>query len=288
MPLGEYSELDKCHWVKFINSSGEEIPPYAALRVTGTTTRNGEPFFTVAKPTSSEQKWYAINGAAAVSAGQVGECTFTPQAIARYSGGSLTVGDEIGPQNNSWDLQSGGKNFFYLGTKSNNRSLTLIEAVQVNSTASTTETVAHFAFAGKNGQTVTAASTEIEVEFDTTGAYGDCSIGTGGSSNRFIVKKAGLWQHLIRFDVFPEAGASGWQIISSCDVKSHTLAGSHDAALIDLDGNDTDQPLRCVATFYGWIANPTTEIWASVSAGAGGNITLTRMEQQVVYLGTTS
>lgn len=139
MPLGEYSELDKCHWVKFLNNSGETIPPYGVLRVTGTTTRNGQPFFTVAKPTSAKQKYYPINGAAAVGAGQVGECTFSPQAIAALAS-SPSVGTELGPVNNSWTLSTSGEGFYYFGTKANDRSLLLGEVVQVASPTSSSTT----------------------------------------------------------------------------------------------------------------------------------------------------
>jgi hypothetical protein len=139
MPLGEYSELDKCHWVKYINSSGETIPPYGVLRVTGTTSRNGEPFFTVAKPTAAKQKFYPINGAASVAAGAVGECTFSQQAIAAL-GSAPSFGTELGPVNNSWTLSTSGTGFYYYGSKSNNRSLLLGEVVQVASPTSTATT----------------------------------------------------------------------------------------------------------------------------------------------------
>jgi len=130
MPLGEHTELDKCLWVKFVNNSGETIPPYSVLRVTGTTARNGEPFFTVEKPNSTQQKYYPINGAAAVGANQIGECTFSQQAIAAHES-APSYGTQVGPVDGEWTLSTSGEGFYSFGNKPNNRGLLLGEVVQV-------------------------------------------------------------------------------------------------------------------------------------------------------------
>jgi hypothetical protein len=291
MPDGNWTPLDKCHWAPFVNATSEKIPPYAVLRITGTQTVKGRAYFRAGKPNSTVQDWYALNGAAAVAAGGIGECTFSPQAIAQYSGSSVSAGDNIGPAANSWTLTNSGTtadSFVYLGDRSSNRGLNLVEVVQISGSAAAQDTSADYAFAGRNGQTVTSGST-AEVQFDQTGAYGDTSI----SGNHFVLETAGLWEHMVRFDVQPEAGPnSTWQIITTCDVKSVfssvATGSSEDIAFVDLDGNDSASPARCVASWTGWISNPTAEVWAEVGAGDGGDLTLSRMKSSIKLLGTAT
>ena len=118
MAIGQWTVKDKAHWVPFRNDSGEEIPPYSVLQISGTTSIGKKTYFTVVKCSSADEAWYPVNGEAAVSSNTYGECTFTPQAIVAFAGDVPDYGDEAGPVPDEWPIGSGGKGFFILGPKS--------------------------------------------------------------------------------------------------------------------------------------------------------------------------
>jgi hypothetical protein len=50
-------------WLAFRNDSGETIPPFAVLRITGVVTIAGRAVLTVSKPNADGGTFYAVNGA---------------------------------------------------------------------------------------------------------------------------------------------------------------------------------------------------------------------------------
>lgn len=101
--------------IPFVNTSGEEVPAYACMKVVGTTTVNGRYILEIDKPDEYGAQWqHLINGPVAVPDGGYGTCTGNfPTRIA--STGS-TAGELYGPRNNSWELTSNTGGFRALET----------------------------------------------------------------------------------------------------------------------------------------------------------------------------
>lgn len=93
-------------WVTYRNDSGEEIPAYALLRITGVATVNGQTLFTAAKPNASTTHLiWAFNSDIVVASGatNLGLCTFDFPAIAKINAGAAPVLNEMwGPTDAQW------------------------------------------------------------------------------------------------------------------------------------------------------------------------------------------
>lgn len=116
---------------KFTNNAGEDIPAFAVLRVENTTDAklSGTGIkYTVAKPDTSENQVYLVNGYLKVLDGQpgVGMAPEVDDFIVLYDEGDAeappTVGEEWGPDE-SWELKSTGTGFIIVGGAADGRVL---------------------------------------------------------------------------------------------------------------------------------------------------------------------
>jgi hypothetical protein len=284
--VGSISRLQQNAWSPFQNVSGESIPAFAVMRVTGTAVINGMPAITCAKPNATSYNFYVINGPHDVQNGAYGQCTYGPSVVVRYNTGtSPTLDAEWGAVNGSWLLGSGGTGFRVVGVIDSAKFSDggILEAIQLKSQASE---AAEYGFAQKAGQTINAGSSDVVLEWDTSGAYGNMTASTG--SYKFVIGVDGLYKHLIRFDAYAATGTNAsWTIFSSVDCKSVTNASSYQAGSIDIDGNTDDKPARCMACFTGWVLSEGDTVWAAVDAG-DENVVVANMDQNLIYLGASS
>ena len=108
------SAAENQQWWPVRNDSGEEIPPFACMRITGmfapftssdgTFTRVGvaNMGFTVSKPnTFASQYSHMFNGPVAIAAGAVGQGAYGQVMLGR---GNFSAGASVGPISGSWDL----------------------------------------------------------------------------------------------------------------------------------------------------------------------------------------
>jgi hypothetical protein len=119
------------------NDSGEEIPAYACLRITGTFTPFDEVVsnfiaiqgvanygFTVAKPnTWGAQFMHCFNGPMTIGVGKVGQATFGRIMLAKQltSEPTLTTpGSHLGPVKDEWFLSSSSGGFINLNGSTEN------------------------------------------------------------------------------------------------------------------------------------------------------------------------
>lgn len=107
--------------IPFRNDSGETIPAFAVMRVTGATGLGSIPVLTVAKPNTAFQRRYLVNGPLAVS-GASGQNTFGLGTWAEQSAFVLyddantpAYGEEWGPSNGSWEIKKYRYGFHILG-----------------------------------------------------------------------------------------------------------------------------------------------------------------------------
>lgn len=108
--------------VPFKNESGETIPAYGVMRITGVSTGQSVPVITVAKPSSTFQRLYLVNGPLQVSGDSSrsdlrGFGTWAEgAAFVLYDDASTPAyGDEWGPQNGSWEIKKNRYGFFVIG-----------------------------------------------------------------------------------------------------------------------------------------------------------------------------
>lgn len=102
-PLGDM------HWREFRNDSGEEIPAFACMRVTGAeVVSTGRVALTVGKPnTFGAQYNHVFNGPLKVANGKYGLCTRSDGAAALYDSadGTPAFGESWGPRDATWKLK---------------------------------------------------------------------------------------------------------------------------------------------------------------------------------------
>lgn len=105
--------------IPFRNDSNETIPAYAVMRVTGVVTTQSIPVITVAKPSSTFQRLYLVNGPLAVaSSGELPAFgTWADQAgfVLYDDANTPAYGESWGPSNGSWEIKKYRYGFTILG-----------------------------------------------------------------------------------------------------------------------------------------------------------------------------
>lgn len=92
----------------FRNTSGETIPPYACMQVTGTSVDTGRTYFDVTKPSDVDGTSgpYLFNIHREVSPGEYGISDAGIESRASVSGGTISSGTRLIPVVDSWSLES--------------------------------------------------------------------------------------------------------------------------------------------------------------------------------------
>jgi hypothetical protein len=106
--------------VPFYNDSGETIPAYGVMRVSGVQTRGAVPVITVNKPSGTFQRLYLVNGPLPVSGSSSQEPNFgtwaSEAAFVLYDDSNTPAyGEEWGPSNGSWEIKKYRYGFHILG-----------------------------------------------------------------------------------------------------------------------------------------------------------------------------
>ena len=110
-------------WIEFRNDSGEEIPAFGVLKITGSVTiARGRYGLTAIKPSSATVNVFALNGRKAVPAGganaSYGMCTLDWPAFAAYdtNDGVPGIGTVWGPKSGQLTMAKGNPGFAIAGT----------------------------------------------------------------------------------------------------------------------------------------------------------------------------
>ncbi len=129
----------------FRNDSGEEIPPWGAMKVTDATMEDGKAIVVVDKPEAISQI-LLFNGARAVADGNRGVAQSGPVYRVTYTGTAPTNGRVVGHINGQWYLDDAAGGFIVIG--------------EVSADADTMFVMEHHEpMAGKSNGTITAGST---------------------------------------------------------------------------------------------------------------------------------
>ncbi len=105
--------------IPFRNDSGEEIPPFAVLRVDGIVDRDGQWVKKVFKPDDTYRLTYLVNGPAKIPVGGFGDATDGryPCIVAKETG-TFAFEDAWGIANNSWTLHRWTPGGFFIQAES--------------------------------------------------------------------------------------------------------------------------------------------------------------------------
>lgn len=258
-------------WLPYRNDSGEEIPAFAVLRITGVTERNGQALLTVAKPNSTAYAQYAINGSTVVPANGYGRLTFDTPAVALYDSGlSPSVGDLLGPEDGEWALTTGG-NFMALGGTAGSGSLSRL-FVQATTTSSTRPIVQ---FKGDSLPLAITSATYSDVPLSSTkiGETADTDLFTVStstddvtfpslSSEYYKVTVTARISHLSAGDTFEIYGqryrSSSWSNLSSNARVTDSLGtGLHNISLTFLADFAEGEKLKFITKLFAGTGNCT-------------------------------
>lgn len=99
--------------ISFRNDSGEEIPAFAAMRITGVAMVDDQIVVTVNKPNSSTFETL-INGPQAVASTEIGSGYKYGILQAKVESGR-TLGETLKAKSSSWELEDGTGPFIFLG-----------------------------------------------------------------------------------------------------------------------------------------------------------------------------
>ena len=102
--------------IYFRNDSGEEVPPYACMQVTGTVDSNGQNFFTIDKPAdedgTSGAYLFNLHRPVAIDEFGIGDAGVEARAL---SGGSLNPSDRASASTGSWEVKQANGGPFICG-----------------------------------------------------------------------------------------------------------------------------------------------------------------------------
>ena len=96
------------------NDSGEEIPSYACMRITGTVEAGGQNYVKVDKPNTSAAL-YVFNSQAAIEIGGYGVAQSGPVYRVYKSTGTVTLYDRWRPTASQWYMSKGAGQFAVVG-----------------------------------------------------------------------------------------------------------------------------------------------------------------------------
>lgn len=104
--------------VRVVNTSGEVVPPFAVMRVVSTTVVGGTITHSIAKPNSTFQRMYLVNGPISIAAHSGAEGLakwLTSGGFVMYESGSPTVGQSWGAKSGQWSLSQHRPGFLIKG-----------------------------------------------------------------------------------------------------------------------------------------------------------------------------
>jgi len=164
------SVWDNYFWIPFRNDSGETIPAYSSVKITGVVSGGARTTLTVDKPDSSATM-FATTGPFSVPADAYGSACVSVHRVAKFTG-SVSSGNRCKPKSADWVLEedSSGQ-FVCLGVIDSTKSLGLFIQDQVSS---------------GGVKFVKAPSGGIPGRVGTLLGYANCTIWTEASSTKQI------------------------------------------------------------------------------------------------------
>lgn len=231
MTHGFEGRIDNSHWLPFRNVDTETVPAFAVMKVSGTETLLTRTLLQCEQPDGSAGAIYVTNGPTSVTPQKFGSCNAGRSCVARYSGTTPGNGDQWGPANGQWELDTGGIGFTIFGTRTGG-GLDLVEAVQISGM----QTSVWGEMTNSATQTIPDASTHT-IEFN---AKSENGVNSDLALERFEFTVNGTYAWQLSFDMVATSGGSAsWGIIATASL----LFMSAPVQSIDLPGDNTTRQI---------------------------------------------
>lgn len=191
------------------NDSGEIIPPYGCMQVTGTEESEGQNYLLVKKPADSQEGFYLFNNHYEVEIqGQTTAQLPDVYRVIKDSSDTTTVtpGQKWKPVDGQWYLEAGGEEFIAAGDDdiSDNvfkvRAVGAVGAVQVKTPAGGIPAATG---TGETGDAYVDGSATCDLIDPTTGlrfspnrtetVYNQVNVALGGNLRYGLVRRSGKW-----------------------------------------------------------------------------------------------
>jgi hypothetical protein len=103
--------------IPFRNDSGETVPAYGVMRVTGSVTVDGTEYVTIGKPNSDFKRKYLVNTGSDVANGAYGTGTWLDEggSVLYDDANTPAIGESWGPSNGSWKIKKWRYGFSIIG-----------------------------------------------------------------------------------------------------------------------------------------------------------------------------
>ena len=126
------SIYDNYFWIPFRNDSGETIPAYSSIKITGVVSGGARTTLTADQPDSTSTM-YATTGPFSVIANGFGSACVSVHRVAKFTG-SLSSGQRCKPKSGDWVMeQTSAGEFVCLGVIDSTNSLALVMQDQITS-----------------------------------------------------------------------------------------------------------------------------------------------------------
>jgi hypothetical protein len=119
-------------WIEYYNDSGEEIPAFGVMRISGMRKKDGRPVIECKKPhTFGSQGQHRINGPVPVESSQYGVCLIGNHVAALYdtADGTPAFGESWGPRDGTWKLKKNTGGFRVLGNADTTNGVVVVVSV---------------------------------------------------------------------------------------------------------------------------------------------------------------
>jgi hypothetical protein len=119
-------------WIEFYNDSGEEIPAFGVMRISGMRKKDGRPVIECKKPhTFGSQGQHRINGPVPVESSQYGVCLVGNHVAALYdtADGTPAFGESWGPRDATWTLKKNTGGYRVLGNADTTNGVVVVVSV---------------------------------------------------------------------------------------------------------------------------------------------------------------
>jgi len=178
--------FDRKAWLEYRNDSGERIPAFGIVRITGVVVPEpGRVLLTVAKPDAYGcQLQCAVNGPVPIDADRYGLCARGPFVAALYDTGDGTpaVGQKWGPRSGGWKLRKNTGGFSVVGVTKSSAGLVLVQPAPMRSLVGKT-----------NNAHAKGGTGDVSIYAGTLGSESDTGADLTGVFNRFADLASGKW-----------------------------------------------------------------------------------------------
>lgn len=278
--------------IAFRNESGEEVPKYAVMRITGVVTLGGQPVLKIDKPNDDPQQIYLVNGPVAVAHNSggtpgrgIGSFLWHADYVLYDTDETPAYGETWGPQDDTWTIKKNGTGFTILGGNTGSGAASRTIAVQGAGSATL--------YRGTADEDAAAGETRTVNRFDpgTTDDSGEddevvYELGSVSEGDTVYYMREGDKLYAIAAECTAGSGTAGRDAGLAFSFSSTTTSGDPGAGLFRLNHatiasvtelyiSETDDDTNSIAAVLA--------TWDDSTSAVNGLLTLTKQNDPDVF-----